>query len=259
MPDNTTKQSEEKYPMRINKYLALKHNLTRRSADDFVKRGLVQLNGKRAVLGDKVSPQDKVTINENSVSKAKAGYLYYAYNKPKGVVTHSPTENELDIQAALFKNSSKNTPLPPNIVKSLFPIGRLDKKSEGLIILTSDGRLSNNLLDPELTHEKEYVVSVNRDLPSFFKAAMEKGVDIGDHVTKPCKVKLLGEKTFAITLTEGKRHQIRRMCEAMKVEVKNLKRTRIMNISLGTIKPNEAKKIDGVSLSKFLTLLGLSN
>lgn len=253
-PDNKKEPLGEKYPMRINKYLALKHNLTRRSADEFVQRGLVRLNGKKAVLGDKVNPNDEVTINEKSVAKTKMGYMYYAYNKPKGVVTHSPTENEVDIQAALLRDSR----LPPNVIKELFPIGRLDKKSEGLIILTNDGRLSNTLLDPDMTHEKEYMVSINRDIPSFFKASMEKGVDLGDYITKPCRVKILGEKNFVITLTEGKRHQIRRMCEAMKTEVKSLKRTRIMNINLASIKPNEAKKIDGKSLVDFLQSLKLS-
>jgi len=247
--------TDELYPMRINKYLALKHNLTRRSADTFIEKGLVKLNGKKAVLGDKITEKDIVTINEKSVAKTKQNYVYFAYNKPKGVVTHSPTEKETDIKAALLKEST----LSPHIVIELFPIGRLDKKSEGLIILTNDGRLSNKLLDPEYVHEKEYMVSVNRDLPSFFKASMEKGVDIGDYITKPCFVKLLGEKNFVITLTEGKRHQIRRMCEAAKVEVKTLKRTRIMNINLSSIKPNEARPIDGKSLVSFLKSLGLSN
>lgn len=242
------------YPMRINKYIALHQSLTRREADKLVDKGLVKLNGKIAILGDKVQEKDNVSVETKEVQKLKHTYMYFAYNKPRGVLTHSPTGKDTDIKTAMLKESS----VSPHVSKQLFPIGRLDKKSEGLIVLTNDGRLSDKLLNPEYIHEKEYIVTVNQKLPSFFQKSMEKGVNIGDYVTKPCKVEILGAKTFSIILTEGKKHQIRRMCEAMRVEVSELKRIRIMNIHLGAILPNNARKIEGKPLNDFLKLLKLS-
>lgn len=245
---------ESPYPMRINKYVAMHNALTRRAADLMVEKGQVMINGKVAVLGDKVDEKDNVTLDTKDVQKIKHTYMYFAYNKPKGVLTHSPTNKDTDIKTALLKESS----LSPHVVKQLFPIGRLDKKSEGLIILTNDGRLSDKLLNPEYVHEKEYVVTTNQKLPSYFQKSMEKGVNIGDYVTKPCTVELLGNKAFSIILTEGKKHQIRRMCEVMHTDVDELKRVRIMNIRLGAIAPNTARKVEGKPLSDFLKSLKLA-
>jgi 23S rRNA pseudouridine2604 synthase len=239
--------------IRINKYLAEKFGITRKEADTFITDGLVHIvnsgRTRHAKLGDQINPAvDNIILNQKKLNAHKANYIYFAYNKPIGIVTHSPTGDELDIKALLAKQSS----VAPHITQTLFPIGRLDKKSTGLIVLTNDGRMSDLMLNPVYEHEKEYVVTTAQDIPSYFKKSMEKGVNIGDHITKPCAIELRGPKTFSITLTEGKRHQIRRMCEAMKTDVKHLERTRIMNIRLGSLKVGALRKIEGKELETFL-------
>lgn len=244
--------------IRINKYIAEQYRITRREADRFIEDGLVHISaqGKKrhAKLGDKIDPTiDTVTISQKKLKEHTSKYVYFAYNKPVGIVTHSPSGDELDIKNLLLKQSS----VAPHLAKELFPIGRLDKKSDGLIILTNDGKLSDLLLNPSYEHEKEYTVTTIQDLPSYFKKSMEKGVHIGEkghdqYITKPCQIELRGPKTFSIKLTEGKKHQIRRMCEAMKVDVKSLRRTRIMNISLDSLRPNELRKIEGQELEIFM-------
>jgi 23S rRNA pseudouridine2604 synthase len=231
------------YPMRINKYLALKNYSTRRGADKLIEGGRVYINGRRAVLGDKVEKTDEVEV------KIKKGdlkeYQYFAYNKPMGLVTLATTKGEKDIVSSLE-------------LKDVFPVGRLDKASHGLIILTSDGRVTDRLLNPKHEHEKEYVVSTVQKLRSSFKEKMEAGVEIDDYVTKPSKVKILDDNKFSITLYEGKHHQIRRMCSALFAEVKDLKRTRIMNIKLDKLAPGSYRKIEGAELENFLKSLGLA-
>lgn len=209
--------------MRINKYLADKKISTRRGADELIKTKKVFINGKLAMLGSQVNENDKVEVK--GVKEKK--YLYFAYNKPIGVETNSPRED-------------------------LFPLGRLDKNSHGLLILTNDGRITDALLNPKYFHEKEYVVRTKEKLRSSFKGKMEAGVNIEGYMTKPCKIKIIGESAFKVTLTEGKKHQIRRMCSALFQEVADLKRERIMNIKLGTLKPNGLKEIKGEELKKFL-------
>jgi len=220
------------FPMRINKYLALNGYATRRGADEIIKKKQVFLNNKLAVLGDKVEEKDIVEVRFRGKQKP---YLYFAYNKPKGLATE-------DIKIDR---------------KGIFPIGRLDKDSEGLIILTNDGRITERLLSPEYFHEKEYLVNTKEKLRNNFKGKMEMGVKIEDEMTRPCKVQILGENTFRVTLTEGKKHQIRRMCVALFQEVKNLKRIRILNINLGKLKTGSYIPIDGIDLNQFLTFLGL--
>ncbi len=209
--------------MRINKYLALKKISTRRGADELIKQKKVFINGKPAVLGSKVLEGDKVEVR----GAEKKEYVYFAYNKPIGVETSSPKEG-------------------------LFPLGRLDKVSHGLMILTNDGRITDGLLNPKYFHEKEYLVRTLNKLRSSFKQKMEAGVDIEGYMTKKCKVKIIDDFNFRITLTEGKKHQIRRMCSNLFQEVADLKRERIMNIKLGNLKPNNMREIKGEELSTFL-------
>jgi 23S rRNA pseudouridine2604 synthase len=211
------------YPMRINKYLALKKISTRRGADELVSAKKVFINGKLAVLGSKVNEQDIVEVKG---AKTKE-YLYFAYDKPIGIETSSPRED-------------------------LFPLGRLDKNSHGLMILTNDGRVTDQLLNPKYLHEKEYLVRTSNKLRSNFKQKMEAGVNIEGYLTKKCKVKIINDFTFRIILTEGKKHQIRRMCSALFQEVADLKRERIMNIELGNLKPNTLREIKGEELATFL-------
>ena len=228
------------FPMRINKYLALQNYATRRGADVLIQDKKVFINGKLAVLGSKVNEGDKVEIKGGAIV---SDYSYYAYNKPIGVITHSPQGEEKDI---LEKIKDKDLP------KDLFPVGRLDKASHGLLILTNDGRITDKLLNPKYVHEKEYVVKTLNKLRTSFKAKMEAGVQIEDYKTKKCVVKILDDNTFRITLTEGKKHQIRRMCAALFQEVADLKRIRIMNIKLGPVKDNSVRKIEGKELAIFL-------
>lgn len=238
---------EEKptFPMRINKYLALKGLSTRRGADTLIEKGLVNLNGKKAKLGDLVEEKDKVELKDSTLKKE---YNYFAYYKPKGIITHSPQGDETDIASATKGEK---------VLRGLFPIGRLDKASHGLIILTDDGRITDRLLSPTKVHEKEYVVESMRPLRPSFAEHMSKGVKTEEYTTKPCKVTVIGDTKFRIILTEGKKHQIRRMVSAMHNEVADIKRIRVMNIKLGNMKAGEFRKIAGNELKEFLESLGL--
>ena len=227
------------FPMRINKYLAWKGYCTRRDADTHIESGKVLINGKRAKLGDKVQEHDAVDVQ----MEAKH-YRYIAYNKPRGIVTHSAGEDEQDIQEI--------SPVP-----GVFPMGRLDKDSTGLIILSDDGRITDKLLNPDYAHEKEYTVTVKEKLSHKFKQEIEPGVNIEGYQTKPCKVRALGDHKFSIIITEGKKHQIRRMCAALGYVVSELKRRRIMNIQLGKLKPGQFRNIEEEELREFLGKLGL--
>ncbi len=220
---------------RINKYLALKGISTRRGADSLIEGGKVFINGKKAKLGDKVSELDKV-----EVKGVQQKYVYFVYNKPVGVATEEIMER-----------------LPKLKASQVFPVGRIDKASYGLMLLTNDGRITDRLLNPTSEHEKEYEVRVKDRLRSSFKEKMEKGVNIEGYKTKPCKVEIKDTDKFRISLTEGKKHQIRRMCVALFQEVVDLKRIRIMNIKLGDLKQNQVREITGPELKKFLSLLQL--
>lgn len=225
--------------MRINKYLAAQRLCTRREADRYIAQGLVFINGTRAELGSQVNEGDQVETR-----LPKRSYRYFAYNKPAGVVTHSPAEGQKGIADVAG-------------VEGVAPMGRLDKDSHGLIILTDDGRITERLLGPEAGREKEYTVVTREHIPPSFKKRMEQGVDIEGYITKPATVKILGDKKFSIVLTEGKKHQIRRMVAAWGYTVKDLKRIRVMNIKLSTLKPGQFRTIKGQELKEFLSELGI--
>ncbi|MEK7587153.1 MAG: pseudouridine synthase [Patescibacteria group bacterium] len=214
--------------MRLNKYLADRNFATRRGADKLIEEGKVLVNGKRATLGMQVSETDKMEVK--GAAKPES-YKYFIYHKPR-----EQTTEEL-------------------IKDGLFPVGRLDKESEGLMILTNDGRVTSHLLDPKLNHEKEYEVTTRKNIGASFKRILEAGVEIEGYRTKPAKVELVDENTFKIILTEGKKHQIRRMCAALGNEVLTLTRTRILNLKLGALKPGTKKEIPTPDLNKFLTKL----
>ncbi|MDP9249222.1 MAG: rRNA pseudouridine synthase [bacterium] len=229
------------FPMRINRYLALQKHSTRRGADEIIEKGLVFINGTVAELGSKVTETDKVEVRFRGPRKK---LLYFAYNKPRGIVTHSAQGEDSDIED-IFP------------VKGVFPLGRLDKDSNGLILLSSDGRVTERLLGPKYEHEKEYVVKTKNALRKNFKEKMEAGVRIENEVTKKCKVAVLSNRSFRVILTEGKKHQIRRMCSALFQEVEDLKRIRVMNINLGKLAPGDYRPIEGEELQSFLTALEL--
>jgi 23S rRNA pseudouridine2604 synthase len=229
-------------PKRINKHLADEKLTTRRGADELIKKGQVFINGRRAVLGDKVSKTDKVEVRYRGKEKP---LVYYAYHKPRGIETHSSQRGGREIKHVFHD-------------KGVFPIGRLDKDSHGLIILTNDGRITDRLLSPKYEHDKEYEVTTKNLLRSNFKEKMEAGVKIEREMTKKCKVQITGKKSFRVILTEGKRHQIRRMCSALFQDVDDLKRIRVMNIELGKMPEGSSRKIEGAELKSFLKLLDLA-
>ena len=227
-------------PIRINKYIADTYKSTRGEADRLIEEGKVFVNGKLASLGQKVFNGDEIKIS----GKRSLKFLYFAFHKSKDVLTHSGAKNESDIQRVIGR-------------KDIFPVGRLDKDSHGLIILTNDGRITKFLLNPEFDHEKEYIVHLDKKISPSFKTKMEKGVMIEGYKTKPCKITVLGPKKFSIILTEGKKHQIRRMCAALGYQVLDLLRTRILNIYLSNLSKNSMRPIEDLELKKFLSMLGI--
>lgn len=232
---------EIKYPIRINKYLAQKNICSRKEADDLIKQGKVKVNGKAAVLGYMVKEDDQLTFG-----KFDKKLVYFAFNKPKGIVTTNPSHGEVAIKDIIRTQ------------ERVFPIGRLDKDSHGLIILTNDGRITGKVLDPELKHEKEYTVKTNQQIDGVFLRKMATGVKLDDgYITKNCVVNSTSNNSFSIVLIEGKNRQIRRMCTALGKEVRDLQRTRILNISLGDLKDGQMRKIEGEELNKLLSVIGL--
>jgi 23S rRNA pseudouridine2604 synthase len=225
--------------MRINKYLATHKYASRREADKLIEAGRVYINDIPAVLGSIVKNGDTVEVKGELKT-----YRYFAYNKPRGIITHSPQGDERSIEDILP-------------IQGVFPLGRLDKDSYGLIILTDDGRITDALLNPNSGHEKEYEVATLDKLPKGFKKNLEKGVDIGEYVTKPCHVEITGKRSFSITLTEGKKHQIRRMCGAFGAGVTELKRVRVLNIEIGSLKEGAHRPIQEKELKVFLESLGV--
>lgn len=230
--------------IRINKYLAEKGFSTRRGADALIEAGKVKINGRVAKLGDKVAATDKVEVDQKAIAAKQNAYMYYAYNKPVGIVTHSPQNGEQDIAQAIK-------------LQGIFPLGRLDKESHGLILLTNDGRVTERLLSPEGKHEKEYVVKVDKPLLQNTLTRLGKGVKIEGYITKPAIVEELGARSLRLTITEGKRHQIRRMLTALGYVVVDLKRIRIMNINLGDIKEGQYRQLTVAEKKTLLADLGL--
>ncbi|MCH7411092.1 23S rRNA pseudouridine(2604) synthase RluF [Belliella sp. DSM 111904] len=206
---------------RVNKYLSEVGFCSRREADKLIAQGLVTINGKIPEMGTKVLPSDEVRVKGKLISPPKSDHVYIAFNKPVGIVCTTDVKAEKDNIIDYIKHP-----------KRIFPIGRLDKPSEGLIFLTSDGDIVNKILRAGNQHEKEYVVTVNRPIGDDFVKRMENGIPILDTVTKPCKVRRIGKNKFNIILTQGLNRQIRRMCEYLGYEVTKLKRIRIMNVQL---------------------------
>jgi 23S rRNA pseudouridine2604 synthase len=212
--------------MRINKYISESGKASRRGADKLIEAGRVTINGKRASIGSQVEPGDDVQVDGNPVRVARNN-VYLALNKPVGIT--STTEKSVKGNIVDLVNH----PL------RVFNIGRLDKDSEGLILLTNDGDIVNEILRSENRHEKEYIVSVDKPINPEFLKNMEEGVKILGTKTLPCKTEQLSKYDFKIILTQGLNRQIRRMCEALGYEVYRLQRIRIMNIHLGNLPPGQ--------------------
>lgn len=231
--------------IRINKYLADKEISTRRGADILITQGDVLINGRRALVGQKVSIKDRVEVKRNA---STTPYIYLAYHKPRGMITHSAARGEGEIPRTASVRGKK--------IK-VFPLGRLDKDSSGLIILTNDGRATNRLLNPQYEHKKTYAVELDKPTTNHSIKWLSRGVLIEGYTTKPASTVRIGPRKIELTLSEGKKHQIRRMCAALGFQVKNLLRTRIENISLGNLSPGEVREIEGRERLEFLTILGL--
>jgi 23S rRNA pseudouridine2604 synthase len=212
--------------IRINKYISEAGKASRRGADKLITEGRVTINGKRAQIGDQVEPGDDVLVNGSAVRVARNN-VYLALNKPVGIT--STTEKKVKGNIIDLVNH----PL------RVFNIGRLDKDSDGLILLTNDGDIVNEILRAENKHEKEYIVSVDKPITPEFVKSMSEGVKILGTKTLPCEVRRLSKFDFQITLTQGLNRQIRRMCEELGYDVYRLQRTRIMNIHLGNLPPGQ--------------------
>ncbi|MFM9006695.1 MAG: 23S rRNA pseudouridine(2604) synthase RluF [Flavobacteriales bacterium] len=207
--------------IRINKYLSEVGYCSRRAADKLIEQGRVRINGQVPEMGTKVMPEDVITVDDQPIGTPQEEFIYIAFNKPVGIVCTTDHIREKDNIIDFI-----------NHPKRIFPIGRLDKPSEGLIFLTNDGDIVNKILRARNHHEKEYLVTVNKPITKDFIQKMSNGLPILGTRTRKCVVRQTGSHTFTIILTQGLNRQIRRMCEYLDYRVSKLKRTRIMNIQL---------------------------
>ena len=224
---------------RLNKFIADSGYCSRREADRLIEEKRVKIDGRTGALGDRVLPGMKVTVDGKELS-GQGEKVYIALNKPRGIVcTADPRE-------------------PMNVVDyvghptRIFPVGRLDKDSEGLLLMTSDGEIVNRLLRAAGGHEKEYEVTIDRPVTAEFARRMMAGVPILDTVTLPCKVRKTGERSFNIVLVQGLNRQIRRMCEALGANVTHLRRVRIMNLRLGRLQPGQWRELTEEELAELM-------
>ncbi len=230
---------------RLNKYLSDAGVCSRRAADAAIEAGDVTVNGKRAVMGMKVSAEDEVCFKGKRVSNEGKHNVLIAYNKPVGIVCTAEKREKNNIIDHL------------NYPERIYPIGRLDKDSTGLILLTNQGDLVNKIMRAVNAHEKEYVVTVDKDITAEFIKKMSAGVylDELEVTTRKCQVKKLAPNKFNIILTQGLNRQIRRMCQALGYRVKSLKRVRIMNINLGDLKEDTYRDVTPAELKKLNSML----
>lgn len=232
------------YPIRINRYILLKGYCSRRKADELIAKGHVTINGKVAELGTKVEEGDTVEVGDE-IKNLQKGYRYFLFNKPRGIVSHNPQAGEKSIEDV------------SGLGTEVFPVGRLDKDSCGLMLLTNDGRIVNKILNKEYGHEREYVVRVDKHINSNFLHHLRDGVNIEGYVTLPSKVEKINDDVFRIILTEGKKHQIRRMTAALGFQVQSLMRVRIMNMKLGNLKEGGGRELTASERNDLLKEVGI--
>lgn len=228
--------------MRLNKFISEKGLCSRREADQWITEGRVRINGVRAELGMQVGEGDEVYVNGRLVGARQQKHVYIALNKPVGITC--TTDRNIAGNIVDFVGHEER----------IFPIGRLDKDSEGLILLTSDGDIVNGILRAENNHEKEYLVTVDRPVTPEFLARMARGVRLPElnRTTRPCRLSRAGERSFRIILTQGLNRQIRRMCEVFGYEVRRLQRLRIMHIKLGELKTGRWRNLSATELEDLL-------
>ena len=234
---------------RINKYLSEVGYCSRREADKLIEAGRVTVNGNIPEKGTKLLPNDDVYVDGKLITNTKKEFVYLAFNKPVGIVCTTDTRVEKD-NIIDFINYSKR----------IFPIGRLDKPSEGLILLTDDGDIVNKILRASNNHEKEYIVTVDKPISQTFVERMSKGIYLQElkQTTRPCVVKKMSSNKFKIILTQGLNRQIRRMCSHLNYEVKTLKRVRIMNINLGSLSIGKYRELTKAEFSELTELISNS-
>jgi 23S rRNA pseudouridine2604 synthase len=234
---------EESEGIRLNKYLSEIGHCSRRAADRLIDEGRIQVNRAPVVMGQKVTPQDRIEVDGIVVEDLQERHVYLAFNKPVGIVCTTDTRVEKDNIIDYINYPSR-----------IFPIGRLDKPSEGLILLTNDGYIVNKILRARNNHEKEYIVTVNKPVTQEFVDRMANGIPILDTVTRNCVVEQIHKNQFRIILTQGLNRQIRRMCEYLDYRVVKLKRIRIMNIELnvGVGKYRDLTKKEFVELQNLI-------
>lgn len=239
---------EENSPnsIRLNKAISETGFCSRREADKIIEQGRVVLNGKVGVLGDKVTPNDEIVIDGKPLTR-ESNLIYIAFNKPVGITC--TTERDIEGNIIDFINHKER----------IFPIGRLDKPSEGLIFLTNDGDIVNKILRAGNNHEKEYAVMVHKPITQDFIDQMSNGVPILDTVTQKCHVEQESEFVFKIILTQGLNRQIRRMCDYLGYKVYRLKRLRIMNVTLDGIAPGKWRNLTSTELAEIQTLVATSS
>lgn len=234
---------EEKKGIRLNKSLSAAGFCSRREADRLIEQGVVTINGVKAVLGDRVSEKDDIRVKGRPISTEKATPVYLALHKPRGIICSTDPKARDNIVRYI------------DHIERIFPVGRLDVASEGLILMTNDGDIINRILRARYAHEKEYIVTVDKPITDEFIAGMASGVPILDSVTRECKVERLGEDMFRIILTQGLNRQIRRMCEHFGYEVTRLRRIRIMNIHLDGINYGEWRDLTAEELRELKSQL----
>ncbi|WP_250657028.1 23S rRNA pseudouridine(2604) synthase RluF [Alkalimarinus coralli] len=235
---------------RLNKYISESGFCSRREADKLIESNRVTINGRLPELGTKVAPGDEVLVDGRRIKASaenKSDRIYIAYHKPIGITCTT----ERKVKGNIIDDIGHK--------QRIFPIGRLDKPSEGLIFLTSDGDIVNKILRAENAHDKEYVVTVDKPLSERFVERMSRGVPILDTVTKPCKVTIQSRFVFKIILTQGLNRQIRRMCEYLGYEVTKLKRTRIMSVHLGALKPGQWRNLTDDEMAEINQAVAYSN
>lgn len=230
--------------VRINKYLSEAGVCSRRAADKLIEEGRVRVDGIVAVTGTKVQDGQKVSVNGKQIKKVEETVLLMLY-KPVGVVCTAQ------------KREKNNVIDYIRYGKRIYPVGRLDKDSEGLLLLTNDGELMNRILKASENHEKEYVVTVDREVTEAFVEKMSCGVPVLDRITSPCRVEKIGKYTFRIVLTQGLNRQIRRMCEFFGYEVRKLKRVRIMNICLDGLAYGKYRNVSAQEAAELRRLAGM--
>ena len=226
---------------RLNKFISESGFCSRRGADKLIEQNRVTINGKQPELGTKVQVGDEVRVDGNIIEASaanKADRIYIAYNKPIGITCTT----ELHVRGNIIDAIGHS--------ERIFPIGRLDKPSEGLIFLTSDGDIVNKILRAENAHDKEYIVTVDKPISERFIERMSRGVPILGTITNPCRVKVNSRFTFTIILTQGLNRQIRRMCEYLDYEVTKLKRSRIMSVELGNLKPGQWRDLTAQEMTE---------